>query len=76
MIYYSCNNYTTEIPVMEVEMKLLRELESLGFPGARAVWALHHSGEVTLVYKLWCIFNICFQKMCFTFCDNLFSFSR
>ncbi|OMO86863.1 hypothetical protein CCACVL1_09411 [Corchorus capsularis] len=37
-----------EIPVMEVQMKLLGELEALGFPRARAVRALHHSGNTTL----------------------------
>ncbi|XWS31266.1 hypothetical protein CRYUN_Cryun23aG0062800 [Craigia yunnanensis] len=37
-----------EIPVMEVKMKLLGELESLGFPRARAVLALHHSGNITV----------------------------
>ncbi|XP_022771479.1 UBX domain-containing protein 1-like isoform X2 [Durio zibethinus] len=37
-----------EIPVMEVKLKLLGELESLGFPRARAVRALHHSGNTTV----------------------------
>ncbi|XVE72739.1 hypothetical protein DITRI_Ditri11bG0062800 [Diplodiscus trichospermus] len=37
-----------EIPFMEVKMKLLGELESLGFPRARAVRALHHSGNSTV----------------------------
>ncbi|OMO95848.1 hypothetical protein COLO4_15646 [Corchorus olitorius] len=40
--------FEAEIPVMEVQMKLLGELEALGFPRARAVRALHHSGNTTL----------------------------
>ncbi|KAK6259755.1 hypothetical protein SCA6_014229 [Theobroma cacao] len=37
-----------EVPVMEVKMKLLGELEAVGFPRARAVRALHHSGNTSL----------------------------
>ncbi|XP_021274496.1 UBX domain-containing protein 1-like [Herrania umbratica] len=37
-----------EGPVMEVKMKLLGELEAFGFPRARAVRALHHSGNTSL----------------------------
>ncbi|GMI69236.1 hypothetical protein like AT1G04850 [Hibiscus trionum] len=37
-----------DVPVMEVSMKLLGELESLGFPRARAVWGLHYSGNTNI----------------------------
>ncbi|XVF72260.1 hypothetical protein PTKIN_Ptkin12aG0105900 [Pterospermum kingtungense] len=37
-----------EIPVMEVERKLLEELESLEYSRAQAVRALHHSGNTTV----------------------------
>ncbi|KAK9013351.1 hypothetical protein V6N11_041364 [Hibiscus sabdariffa] len=37
-----------DVPVMEVSMKLLGELESLGFPRARAVRGLHYSGNTNL----------------------------
>lgn len=34
-----------EMAVPEVNKKLLEELEDMGFPRARATWALHYSGE-------------------------------
>jgi len=36
-----------EMVVPEVDKNLLEELESMGFPTARATRALHYSGEVT-----------------------------
>ncbi|TYJ27976.1 hypothetical protein E1A91_A07G226200v1 [Gossypium mustelinum] len=37
-----------EVPAMEVNMNLLGKLESLGFPRARAVRGLHHTGNTTV----------------------------
>ncbi|TYH11161.1 hypothetical protein ES288_A07G235900v1 [Gossypium darwinii] len=37
-----------QVPAMEVNMNLLGKLESLGFPRARAVRGLHHTGNTTV----------------------------
>lgn len=37
-----------EVPVMEVNKRMLEELESMGFPRTRAAKALHHSGNSSL----------------------------
>lgn len=34
-----------DMPVLEVNKKLLEELEAMGFPRARSTRALHYSGE-------------------------------
>lgn len=42
MFFFSLN---LDMAVPEVDKKLLAELESMGFPTARATRALHYSGE-------------------------------
>ncbi|GMP55566.1 hypothetical protein CsSME_00020341 [Camellia sinensis var. sinensis] len=44
----SSSSQPQEMVVPEVDQKLLEELEGMGFPKARAIRALHYSGNTSL----------------------------